>query len=205
MAEQRLCKHKGNCIQNACKGFAVSFLQSLAAKSALHILLNFILKKGYRKPIECLLKLVSIDTLKFVGFASLMNFLFKATLCAMRFFRKKEDGLNHLVAGGIGGLAIFLEDKERRETWSLYLTARLVDILLRKGVKEYAPGVNVNNVEVYMFMAMIVFLVYCYAAEKDTLIRSYYNFLDLIFSPSKMEKTVMNVWSAQNTAKYPIK
>ncbi|CAG9330333.1 unnamed protein product [Blepharisma stoltei] len=204
MADEKLCKHKESCVKNACKGLVVSFLQSLAAKSAFHIVFQFLLKRGYKNPVQCLLKLISLDTLKFVGFASLMNFLYKATLCAMRNYRKKEDGLNHIVAGAVGGLSIAFEDQERRETWALYFFARFIDVSLRKGAKKYLPNTNVNNIEMYLFMIMIVFNVYCYGKEKDILVKSYYNFLKSVFSPSKAEQSVMNAWSAESAIRMPL-
>ncbi|CAG9314867.1 unnamed protein product [Blepharisma stoltei] len=203
MPQERLCKHKGPCWENTLRGFVMAFLQSLAAKSALHILLNFILRKGYRNPIKSLLSFISIDTLRFVGFASLMNSMFKASLCLLRNFRQKEDGLNYVISGGISGLAILVEDPGRRETWALYFFARFLDIILRRQGKQY--GLDVNKIEVFLFMAMIVFMIYCYGSEKDNMLKSYYSFLNILFQPSKAEKACMDLWSQQAAEKMPIK
>ncbi|OMJ84543.1 hypothetical protein SteCoe_14351 [Stentor coeruleus] len=204
MEDKRLCKHKGSCTENTLKGLLKALIQGFAAKSCMHFLLNVLLRRGYRKPLESLLGFFSLDALRFTAFAGLMNFLFKSTLCTMRNFRKKEDGLNYIVAGAISGLSIVVEDKDRRETWSLYFAARLVDIVLRGMGKRYG-GWDVNKIEVYMFMFMIFFLVWSYGAEKDNLIKSYFNFLNMLYHPSKIERKIMDEWCKVNTLKNPLK
>ena len=204
MEEERLCKHKGECVRNALEGFVKAFGQGFAVKSCIHFLLNVLLRKGFRKPTQSFLSFFSADALKFSAFTGLMSLLYKSTLCLMRYFRKKEDGLNYLVAGGVSGLSIIVEDKDRRETWSLYFAARLVDILLR-GVGKRMGGWDVNKIEVYMFMFMIFFLVWCYGAEKDNLIKSYYNFLNKLYHPSKIERKVMDEWCRVGALKNPLK
>mmetsp|Transcript_405 Transcript_405/g.703 ORF Transcript_405/g.703 Transcript_405/m.703 type:complete len:205 (+) Transcript_405:330-944(+) len=201
--EEKLCKHKGECWKNALKGLVLAAGQGLAVKAALHILLNFLLKRGYKRPLQSLAKLFSIENLRFGVFTGLMNFLYKSTLCLLRYYRKKNDGLTYLVAGGVCGLSILAEDKERRETWSLYFAARLVDILLRSAGTR-CGGWNVNKIEVYLFMSMISFLLFCFTVEKDNMLRSYYSFLKMLYNPSKLEKDVMDVWSADSARIRPL-
>ncbi|CAG9323645.1 unnamed protein product [Blepharisma stoltei] len=203
MSEERLCKHEGPCWENAFKGFIKAFLQSLAAKSMISLIFNFILEKGYKHPMKSLMKIFSIDTLRFVGFASFMNILYKGTLCILRHYRKKEDSFNYFVSGCVSGLSVFVEDPGRRETWALYFFARFVDIVLRVNGKKY--NIDINRVEVGIFMITVCFMVYCYGAEKDNMLKSYYNFLDLLFQPSRIEKFCLNLWSKQNAEKMPLK
>ena len=204
MEEERLCKHKSGCIENAVKGLIKAALQGFAAKSCIYFLLNVLLRKGFRKPMQSLAGFFSLDALRFTAFAGLMNFLFKSSLCSLRYLRKKEDGLNYVIAGAVSGLSIVVEDKDRKETWSLYFAARLVDILLR-GIGKRMGGWNVNKIEVYMFMFMIFFLVWAYGAEKDNLIKSYYNFLNMLYHPTTIERKIMDEWCRANAAKFPLK
>ena len=204
MEEQSLCKHKGKCIDNSLKGLVKAFLQGFAAKSCIYFLLNVLLRKGFRKPMQSLKGFFSVDALRFSAFAGLMNFLYKSSLCAMRHFRKKEDGINYIVAGAVSGLSIIVEDKDRKETWSLYFAARLVDILLR-GVGKRMGGWDVNKIEVYMFMFMIFFLVWSYGAEKDNLIKSYFKFLNLLYHPTIIERKIMDEWCKVNALRHPLK
>lgn len=204
MEKKDLCNHEGGCVQNALKGLAKALVQGFLAKSCIHFLLNVLLRKGFLKPLPALKGFFSLDALKFTAFAGCLNFFFKSSLCTLRHFRGKEDGWNYIIAGGISGLSIVLEDKERRETWSLYFAARLIDILLR-GASKRTGGWNVNKIEVYMFMFMIFFLVWSYGAEKDNLIKSYFKFLDMLYHPSPVERKIMNEWSKANAIRYPLK
>lgn len=204
MEKEKLCKHEGGCVQNAFKGLAKAILQGFLAKSCIHFLLNVLIRKGFRRPVAALKGFFSIDAFKFTAFAGCLNFLFKSSLCTLRHIRQKEDGLNYIIAGGISGLSIILEDKERRETWSLYFAARLIDILLR-GASKRTGGWNVNKVEVYLFMFMIFFLVWSYGAEKDNLIKSYFKFLNMLYNPSPVERKIMDEWSKIGALRNPLK
>ncbi|OMJ77802.1 hypothetical protein SteCoe_22506 [Stentor coeruleus] len=204
MEEKRLCKHKGLCYENALNGLLKAMVQSFAVKSCVHLLMNVIIRKGYRRPIQSLLSFFSFDALKFTAFAGIMNLLYKSTLCIMRSFRNKEDGLNHIIAGAISGISIVVEDKERRETWSLYFAARLVDIVLR-GVCRRHGSWDPNKIEVYLFMVMIYFLMWSYGAEKDNLIKSYFGFLNKLVNPSNMERKIMDEWCKVNMLRNPLK
>jgi hypothetical protein len=203
MESKQLCKHKGACLENAIKGLLKSLLQGFAAKSCIYFLLNVLLRKGFRKPTQALAGFFSADALKFTAFAGLMSFLFKSSLCALRKFRGKEDGLNYFIAGSIGGLSIMVEDKERKETWSLYFAARLVDVLLR-ALSKRTGGWDVNQVEVYLFMFMIFFVVWSYGAEKDNLIKSYFNFLNMLYHPTAIERKIMDEWCRIHATKNPL-
>jgi hypothetical protein len=203
MEEQRLCKHKGKCYENAIKGLLKACIQGFAAKSCLNFLMTIVLRRGYRRPLESFRSFFTVDALRFSAFAGLMSFLFKSSLCGLRFLRKKEDGTNYLIAGAISGLSIIVEEKDRKETWSLYFAARLVDLFLRRLGKRMG-GWDANKIEVYMFMFMIFFLVWCYGAEKDNLIKSYFNFLNVLYHPSVTERKIMDEWCRINALKHPI-
>ena len=116
--------------------------------------------------------MISIDALRISGFLSLLKFIYKAVLCSMRNIRGKEDGLNSMVAGGLSGLALIVEDETRKENWSLYFFGRMIDIVLRILEKRGYP-VNVHLVETIMFMGMSVFMLYCYGVEPDNMMKSY--------------------------------
>ena len=204
MESKTLCKHKGGCVENAGKGFIKALMQGFAAKSCVYLFLNVLLRKGFRKPSQALAGFFTADAFKFTAFAGLMSLLFKSTLCALRKFRGKEDGFNYLIAGSIGGLSIAVEDKERKETWSLYFAARVVDISLR-AISKRTGGWDVNQVEVYLFMFMIFFVVWSYGAEKDNLIKSYYKFLNMLYHPTAIERKIMDEWCNIHAVKNPLR
>ena len=204
MESKSLCKHKESCVENAIKGLIKASLQGFAAKSCAYFVLNVLLRKGFKEPSKALTGFFTADAFKFTAFAGLMSLFFKSTLCALRKIRGKEDALNYMIAGSVGGLSIAVEDNERKETWSLYFAARMVDISLR-AISKRTGGWDVNQVEVYLFMFMIFFVVCCYGSEKDNLIKSYYKFLDTLYKPSAVEKQLMNEWYRMSALKYPLR
>jgi hypothetical protein len=201
--EQRLCKHKDECWLNALKGGAKAFLQGFGLKAALHLLFNVLVKRGYRNPAKSLALIFSVDSLRFAGFLSLLSLIYRGSLCALRRLRGKEDGWNAFLAGGLAGLSVMVENKDRQENWSLYLFARVFDIVLR-GMAKRGYNINVQLVETIAFMVMIVFMLYCYAIEPDNMIKSYLHFLNMLYQPSKNEQLVLDVWKAQTQKMWPL-
>ena len=162
------------------------------------------MRRKFRDPIGVIKELISIDALRISGFLALLKFIYKAVLCSMRKIRGKEDGLNSMVAGGLSGLALIVEDETRKENWSLYFFGRMIDIVLRILEKRGYP-VNVHLVETIMFMGMSVFMLYCYGVEPDNMMKSYYNFLDMFFNPSPNELKIINRWREQSKLAHPLK
>ena len=70
---QKLCGHKDWCWKHALKGFVKATGQGLLAKSALFVLLQVLLRRGYRNPSKALQQFLSLDTLRFGVFTGLMN------------------------------------------------------------------------------------------------------------------------------------
>jgi hypothetical protein len=64
------------------------------------------------------------DSVKFGSFVGGMGFLHKITLYLMRRVRGCDDAWNNAVAGGVSGLALVLDNPDRRTTLALYLFTR---------------------------------------------------------------------------------
>jgi hypothetical protein len=95
------------------------------------ILLKVLLKRKFKNFPKVISQLLSLDTVRFGAFLGVLKFLYKSVLCSMRHVRQKDDGLNHFTAGVISGLALKIETKGRKESWSLYFLSRGVDTALR--------------------------------------------------------------------------
>ncbi len=113
------CRHKSpDCVTNAVQGLISNFKIGLKIRLAV-TLLQVLLRGG---------KIGSIkipDQLRFPCFLSLFAFLFKMTLCVLRRFRGKDDGMNGFLSGVIGGLAILIhKDKGTKHMFALYLLSR---------------------------------------------------------------------------------
>ena len=201
--QRKLCEHQGSCFRNAALGSAKAFLGAAAIRSAITLLSELVLKRGYKTPSAFVKVLFSGDSLRFCAFATLLNGLFKAALCTLRWLRQQEDGLNHLAAGAISGLSILVESKSRASTWCLYLGARVLDVLIRRVCSRY--GGDANKIEVGLFIAMVNFMMYCYGVEKDNMPRSYFKFLDMVYHPSQNERLIMTEWCRLTKERLPLK
>jgi len=65
----------------------------------------------------------NIDTLKFSLFISTMNALYKGVLCLLRRYIQ-DDRINAAIAGGVSGLAMLIDTKDRRKLMALVIFAR---------------------------------------------------------------------------------
>mmetsp|Transcript_7337 Transcript_7337/g.13589 ORF Transcript_7337/g.13589 Transcript_7337/m.13589 type:complete len:215 (-) Transcript_7337:1311-1955(-) len=200
----RLCKHKHSCLYNTLLGGLRAGGIALGTKAAVHILINVLLKQGYKQPLRCLISFLTTDNLRFVGFLTLLSTTHRAVLCSLRKLRNVDDGWNALIAGAASGLALSIESKSRQEVWSLYFFARVFDIILR-GLANRGLPVNVNLIESCAFAVMIIFMLYCYSVEPDNMVKSYYSFLNSVFYPLPAESTILQVYKDEAARMFPLK
>lgn len=200
----RLCKHNHSCLYNTLWGGVRAAGIAVATKAAVHILVNIMIKQGYRQPLRCLTSFLTIDNLRFVGFLSMLSTTHRAVLCSLRYFRQVEDGWNSLIAGGVAGLTLGLESESRREAWSLYFFARMFDIVLR-GMANRGIPVNVDLIERTAFALMIVFMVYCSSVEPDNMVKSYHTFLSTLINPLPTEQKILQIYSDETVKRFPLK
>jgi len=132
------CAHKHGCFENAARGLLRGFLGGYVVKSGLNVALATIFQRAWKKP-HLYKQSVGKDSLRFALFVSTLAGSFKATNCAMRKLRGKEDGLNSLVAGLVSGSVLIFDEKKRRTELALYLAARAAEALFRTLVMRYAP------------------------------------------------------------------
>lgn len=199
-----LCKHRLSCPENAVRGLVEWISKGYILKTVINLLYEIILKRGYKRPANILKQIFTIDALRFSGFIGGMNFLYKATLCLLRKTRGKDDGLNASIAGFVGGMAVLIDNRNRRENFALYSVARFFDIMLKIGA---ARGKVPDPVQIWRacFLVCMVFMAYAYAVEIDTLLPSYAKFLKDIYGASPAELAVMTEWRNEIKARLPLK
>jgi len=115
--------------------------------------------------------------------------LFNSVQCLLRAVRKKEDGWNAFIAGGVSGLALFIEPKESRTDLSVYLFVQALANLLRLKVQnsEYKSSwfANLENSfgglfskwDILTFSMFGGIIQYAFVWEPDTMDYTVYNFL----------------------------
>ena len=116
------------------------------------------------------------DSVKFGSFVGGMGFLHKLTLAAMRRVRGCDDAWNNTVAGGVSGLALFLDNPERRSTLALYVLARAVyEFVTLTGKQQNITAPN--HTLVGLFSLIQVPIMYCLMYAPKALAPTYLKFI----------------------------
>jgi len=132
-----LCLHRGDCVSHAARGFARGFGIGFGMRALLSLLPGLLLRKGYLRPVKLLKEsLLSRGTLGFGLFLGTYIGGFKALLCSLRHFRKKDDPLNAAIAGGLAGTSLLFADSSEVVTWALYLLLRAGETIFNSLVKR---------------------------------------------------------------------
>jgi len=128
----KVCPHKYSCVQNAVyKGLFRSFAAGFLFKAMLSFLSATLSGKLGRKGRTLEAIFWSKDSLRFGQFIGVMSFIFKAVLCALRRYFKRNDPKFHALAGFAAGSAIVLDNPRRRANVALYCLVRaLADLYM---------------------------------------------------------------------------
>ena len=95
--KSNFCKHKSGCLLNAFKGLIANFLIGYSIRTIIKILFTVLKKK---KSLGEILKLLYYpDSFSFGSFMGLLFGIYKIVNCLLRHIRKREDGLNSILAG----------------------------------------------------------------------------------------------------------
>lgn len=111
--------------------------------------------------------------------------------------RKKEDGVNSIIAGGIAGLSVFSQTRDSWRTISLYTFARLLQCMYN-GLKErnYFQWTNsFTHGDTILFALSSAQIMYAYVMRPNTLPKSYFDF---IVNTSPIHRTVLEVVRLNN-------
>lgn len=203
-APTKLCKHRYSCPENAVRGLVEWVGKGYLLKTVINLIYELVLKRGYKRPGNLIKQIFTLDALRFAGFIGGMNFLYKATLCLLRKIRGKDDGLNASIAGFVGGMAVLVDTRSRRESFALYSIARFLDIMLKIGANR---GKVPDPIEFWRagFLVSIIFMAYAYTCEIDTLLPSYAKWLKELYAASPAELKVMEEWRKDIQTRYPLK
>uniref|UniRef100_K3W753 Transmembrane protein 135 N-terminal domain-containing protein n=1 Tax=Globisporangium ultimum (strain ATCC 200006 / CBS 805.95 / DAOM BR144) TaxID=431595 RepID=K3W753_GLOUD len=131
------------------------------------------LEYGYVDAVRLLLR---VDTIRFGAFFGSLVGVFRLTEIAARLARAKKDQTNLAIAGAVSGLTLLVDSKARRNTISLYIFVRFLDVVGRHltatGVLpdwKYSPE--------FLFAASNSAIMYAFIFEPMLLPKSYYNWI----------------------------
>lgn len=117
---------------DGCIFFFLVFLYAYGAKAFTALLLASrkfsSMEYGYVDAVRLLLR---VDTIRFGAFFGSLVGVFRLTEVASRIARGKKDERNLAIAGAVSGLTLLVDSKARRNTISLYIFVRMLDVVGR--------------------------------------------------------------------------
>lgn len=82
-------------------------------KAVINILLSLMNPK--KKLLPNIIDLFSADCMSFCTFLGAFSGLFKFSMCTLRRWRGKDDGLNSIISGAIAGTSLLFDGSGRRK------------------------------------------------------------------------------------------
>lgn len=173
-----------DCVRDALAQAAVTFAKAYGWKTVLGLVLKLVralVRKQLPSLRELAAGLASLDSVRFAGFLASTNAVYRSMRCALAFADPgpqtvRRALVHRAVAGLCSGLAIALDDPERRGVVAVYAFARAFAVagaaLMRHGLLPEMPlapyvAFGVSNIAI----------VYGALLEPEALPRSYYHFI----------------------------
>ncbi|OMJ93213.1 hypothetical protein SteCoe_3914 [Stentor coeruleus] len=175
MDNQVLCRHKGNCLQNALKGFVRGTIIGLGIRAAITLVLGLLKRTIIKNPLS-FLKMFSKDNLRIVWFLSVMVGVYRSVLCYMR-RKTKDEKLSSFVAGFASSIGLIFEESESRTLYALYLLVRSLDALCKYLVANKKISSIPNAIEGLYTLSMLI-LVHSRVFDPDALNHGFYNVIN---------------------------
>lgn len=167
-AHHPTCKHRHGCAAYALIGLVRSFLLGVGISSALSLLPVLFNPRKFRAR-----KLFNISILKLGVFLGCLNATARNIGCMLRWFRDKEDGLNHSIAGFLAGLCFVINASSEVGMYVASKTAEsLFKIAVGKGLVRPLP-----HGELLTFGLGCSIMFYTSVWEPHVLRPSYFKFL----------------------------
>eukprot|EP01125_Pyxidicula_operculata_P010735 TRINITY_DN3532_c0_g2_i1.p1 TRINITY_DN3532_c0_g2~~TRINITY_DN3532_c0_g2_i1.p1 ORF type:complete len:485 (+),score=67.74 TRINITY_DN3532_c0_g2_i1:9-1463(+) len=177
--KSRQCCHRSGCKSYGVIGFLKAFLLGFFVRTLFN-LLPALLLGGPKKFLEALPNIFNTKSLKFAMFWGVMGGGPRVTECLLKWLRggdvpntPLEDGINSVLAGLVGGLAVvFFSSNEL----AMYIASKAVESLF-----YFACSKNIvrprKNAEVLLFAISTASLFYASAYEPHNLRSSYFTWL----------------------------
>ncbi|XP_031571069.1 transmembrane protein 135-like isoform X2 [Actinia tenebrosa] len=155
-----------DCIKQSLKAFTVGFVLQLLPQ----------LPKAFRTPSNFPQSLYSPDNFKCGLFLGSYVGIFKVVEYLLAVYRKRQDNLNALIAGGLSGLSMMFY---RSSTIALYLASKIGEIMYKRGVRQgILPTIPHATIWVYSISTALIF--HSASFEVDTVRPSYWKYLNQV-------------------------
>jgi len=156
-------------LEGGLRGFALGY----AGKVGVGLLFAVLGRK--KKLVDVVKEAAGTDALRFAAFFGTWNFLLRATNSALAKLRP-DSQYNALAAGAVAGLALVIDDVERRRMVAMYAFVRAMSVLV-KGLSREGVIPYWEHAESAMFGLVNGPIIYAFLLETDLLDPGYYRWI----------------------------
>jgi len=174
-----VCPHE-SCLLSVVRGFRNGAIYGFKVRLPHAFVMTFLFKSGSLRS-----KLTQIAQMTYEHSRNLALFvaLYKSLLCIMRHCRQKEDGINNLVSGFIGGAVMWGTETPVTSQINMYILSRVSVALARVAVaKGWIPAWNWG----YMLYASTIWalVMYLFDYQKGSLQSSLTSSMTYLYTES---------------------
>ncbi|KAF9163534.1 hypothetical protein DFQ26_002420 [Actinomortierella ambigua] len=171
------CDTQIGVLRHALLGAVRSFGVTYGMKALVNFLLGLIKVSKGKAPFVQVLRdaFTGRDSLRFGAFFGMFSFLWKFVNNSLKLHRGKDDRINGAIAGAIAGLAILIENHERRVTFAQQMLIRagqgVYNAAKHRGRFEFRHG------DALLFALGSAQVLYAYCMQPDTIPPEYFGFM----------------------------
>ncbi|KAF9432834.1 hypothetical protein BGZ76_010252 [Entomortierella beljakovae] len=118
---------------------------------------------------------IGADAIRFGSFFAAFSFLWKFVNNGAKLYRGKDDRINGAIAGAIAGLAILVENPERRVTFAQQMFMRSIQGAYNAG--KYRGQFSFRHGDALLFALASAQVMYAYTMYPDTIPKEFYGFM----------------------------
>ncbi|XP_041354239.1 uncharacterized protein LOC121372054 [Gigantopelta aegis] len=162
--------------------FIRTFLRGFGSGAALYAgfkVVGALTRNPFRKGIPNILTLLRRDykdLLRFAGFLALYPSVYHLCVDLLKYYRQKQDGWTHSIAGGVASFTVIVENDSRRTFMTFFAIARALGAGLSTLVaRETIPAIPFFDI--MTFSACGAYIVYSAAVKPSNLSEGYYRSL----------------------------
>ncbi|KAG0237684.1 hypothetical protein BGX31_003513 [Mortierella sp. GBA43] len=168
------CNTYEGVLKHAVLGAVRSAGVSYGAKALVNLCLGMMKLMNGKGSFGALLKdsFMGRDAIRFGSFFGMFSFLWKLVNNGLKLFRGKDDRINGAIAGAIAGLAILIENHERRVTFAQQISMQGV-----YNAGKYRGQFSFRHGDAFLFAVASAQVMYAYTMHPDTIPKEFFSFM----------------------------
>ncbi|KAF9363903.1 hypothetical protein BGX34_003062 [Mortierella sp. NVP85] len=147
---------------------------SYGAKALVNLCLGMMKLMNGRGSFGVILKdaFMGRDAVRFGSFFGMFSFLWKLVNNGLKLYRGKDDRINGAIAGAIAGLALLIENHERRVTFAQQISMQGV-----YNAGKYRGQFSFRHGDAFLFSVASAQVLYAYTMHPDTIPKEFFSFM----------------------------